>query len=73
MGDSGGFQWLAAGGAEGHVRSSNLSIERPRTVCKEHRHSLMPFQEAYIKAKSLMAGYLLPSLVCLFSLDSLVS
>ena len=37
----------------------------PRTVWKEHRHSIMPFQRAYIKAKGFRVGYHLFSLVCL--------
>ena len=61
---SGGFwQLLAAAEALGHERSGNLSMERPRTVWKEHRNNLMPFQRAYIKAKGFRVGYNLFSLV----------
>ena len=43
--------------AKGFKRSGNLSKGKPRTVQKEHRNNLMPFQEAYIKAKGFMIGY----------------
>ena len=44
---------------------------RPRNIWKEHRNNLMPFQRAYIKAKSCRVEYHLVSLVCLLVSDSL--
>ena len=74
MVDSGGFwQLLAAAEAKGYERSGNYSKEKPRTIWKEHRHSLMPFQKAYIMAKGFRVGYLLFSLVFLLVSDSLIS
>ena len=64
---------LAAAEAKGFKSSGNLSKEKPRTVWKEHRHSLMPFQEVYIKAKGFGVGHLLFSLVCLLVSDRLTS
>ena len=64
MSASGSFQLLfVAGEAKGCERSGTLSMEKPRTVWKEHRHHLMPFQRAYIKAKGFRVVYNLLPLV----------
>ena len=69
---SGGFrQLLAAAEAQSHERSGKLSMGRPRTVWKGHRHSLMPFQKAYIKAEGFRVGCHLLLIVCLLVLVSL--
>ena len=59
--------------AKGCERSGNLSMGMPRTVWKEHRHSLMPFQRAYIKASGFRVGHLLFPLVPLLVSDSLIT
>ena len=74
MGASGGFwKLLAAAEAKGCERSGILSKEKPRSVQKEHRHNLMPFQKAYIKTEGFRVGYHLLYLVCLLVLVSLIA
>ena len=67
------WRLLAAAEAKGCKRSGILLKEKPRIVWKEHRHSPMPFQNAYIKGEGFRVRYLLFSLVCLLVLDSLIS
>ena len=47
------WQQLKLGAARGQVP---LEM-KPRTVQKEHRNNLMPFQRAYIKAKGFRVRY----------------
>ena len=74
---SGGFwRLLAAAKPENQAMSSNLETQSPKTVWKGHRHSLRPFQKAYIMAKGFRVGDHLLSLsffillICFRQLDS---
>ena len=55
------WRLLAVAEAKGCERSGNLSMGMPRTVWKEHRHSLLLYQRAYIKASGFRVGYHLVS------------
>ena len=67
------LQLPAAAEAKGCERAGNLSKGKPRTVQKEHGNNLMPFQEAYIKARGFRFDNHLVSLVCLLVSVSLIS